>query len=329
MLVRHVRSNLGAFPTIVIGCQGVVRLSPIGLWFKYISNWISSVAQTLLCAPMQKKIPMVSVGMPVRNGAVTLGHAIESILSQTFRDFELIISDNASTDGTADVCAYYAARDPRIRYTRQIENVGASENFLAVLRMAKGPYFLWAACDDTRTPDFLAVNVDFLEKNPAFVGSASCNRFDVPGEHDVGGVSFALEGDLDERIYEFSKNCWRSNGLFYAVFRTCALRRCEIVWGEYLAADWAMIICMANQGKIHRADRGSLVLGVNGLSMKKDFFARVRSRLIEYVFPFYVFRKKVVMLSSGYPLPLKIWLEIWFVVLNMRANIIRLARVFR
>ena len=70
--------------------------------------------------------PKVSIGLPVRNGGRHLGEAIDSILAQTFADFELIISDNASTDDTAAICATYAARDPRVRVIRQERNIGAA-----------------------------------------------------------------------------------------------------------------------------------------------------------------------------------------------------------
>jgi len=92
--------------------------------------------------------PTVSIGMPVYNGERFITEAIDSILAQTFTDFELIISDNASTDGTEAICNVYAARDSRIRYFRQSKNYGALFNFKFVLNEAQGLYFKWAATDD-------------------------------------------------------------------------------------------------------------------------------------------------------------------------------------
>jgi glycosyltransferase involved in cell wall biosynthesis len=92
--------------------------------------------------------PTVSIGMPVYNGERFIREALDSILEQTFTDFELIISDNASTDGTDAICCDYATRDSRIRYLRQNENKGALFNFEFVLNEARGSFFKWAAVDD-------------------------------------------------------------------------------------------------------------------------------------------------------------------------------------
>lgn len=102
------------------------------------------------------KKPAVSIGMPVFNGEKYIRKAIDSLLAQIFSDFELIISDNASTDGTAAICREYAANDSRIRYIRQPENIGAENNFKYVLRESVGEYFMWAACDDSWSPDWIS-----------------------------------------------------------------------------------------------------------------------------------------------------------------------------
>jgi len=102
-------------------------------------------------------IPAVSIGMPVYNGEAYIREALDSLLGQTFIDFELIISDNASTDGTEIICRGYASGDSRIRYVRQDRNVGAVGNFEFVLNEARGEYFMWAAHDDLQgSEDYLA-----------------------------------------------------------------------------------------------------------------------------------------------------------------------------
>lgn len=102
-----------------------------------------------------KQKPQVSIGMPVYNGAKFIREALDSLLAQTFTDFELTISDNASTDGTEAICREYAAKDQRIRYVRQPENLGAAANFRFVLDEAVGEYFMWAAADDLWVPNFI------------------------------------------------------------------------------------------------------------------------------------------------------------------------------
>ena len=116
-------------------------------------------------AEENKHVPKVSIGMPVYNGEKFIAKALDSLLGQTFTDFELIISDNASTDRTPDICTEYANRDKRIRYIRQGRNHGAIWNWEYVLRQAKGEYFMWAAHDDTRNPDCLSKYVEVLNSN--------------------------------------------------------------------------------------------------------------------------------------------------------------------
>lgn len=94
------------------------------------------------------EIDLVSIGMPVYNAASCIRESLESLLGQSYKNFELIISDNASTDNTEKICRSYAKKDKRIRYIRQKENIGAVNNFNFVLKEAQGKYFMWAADDD-------------------------------------------------------------------------------------------------------------------------------------------------------------------------------------
>jgi glycosyltransferase involved in cell wall biosynthesis len=129
---------------------------------------------------VEQTIPRVSIGMPVHNGEQQLRQAIESLLAQTFEDFELIISDNASTDKTQMICEEYVIKDSRIRYIRQDHNQGAVENFKTVLRHSRSIYFMWAAHDDTWENNFIKFIYDHLESNKD-VGLAFCwyNLVDV------------------------------------------------------------------------------------------------------------------------------------------------------
>jgi glycosyltransferase involved in cell wall biosynthesis len=114
-------------------------------------------------------VPTVSVGLPVFNGEQYVAEAIESILGQSFEDFELLIQDNASTDDTEEICRAFAQKDPRVQYVRNQSNVGAIPNFNLVFKRARGRYFKWAAHDDICAPDFLRLCVEVLEKEPEVV----------------------------------------------------------------------------------------------------------------------------------------------------------------
>ena len=104
---------------------------------------------------LTERVATVSIGMPVYNGAKYIREALDSLLMQTFCDFELVISDNASTDDTQAICEMYARKDPRIRYWRAANNRGASLNFQFVLDQAKGEFFMWAAADDRWDGDWV------------------------------------------------------------------------------------------------------------------------------------------------------------------------------
>jgi glycosyltransferase involved in cell wall biosynthesis len=114
-------------------------------------------------------LPEVSIGLPVYNGARHLEEAVESLLRQTFSDFELIISDNASTDDTGKICKALASRDERIRYVRQPRNIGAVRNFDFVAHAARGTFLKWASANDWCPPTMLEKCVDVLRRDEGTV----------------------------------------------------------------------------------------------------------------------------------------------------------------
>ena len=113
--------------------------------------------------------PRLSIGLPVYNGEDYLAESLEALLGQTYEDFELIISDNASTDGTADICRRYARQDSRICYFRQSRNLGASPNHNFVIKQARGELFKLASDDDLYGRDLLKRCIDMLDECPHYV----------------------------------------------------------------------------------------------------------------------------------------------------------------
>lgn len=118
---------------------------------------------------MTNNSPRLSIGLPVYNGEKFVREAIESLLAQSFEDFELIICDNASTDKTEEICRAYAALDLRIRYYRNETNIGCACNFNRVFELSSGEYFKWAASDDLHAEDFLARCIEILDQDPSVV----------------------------------------------------------------------------------------------------------------------------------------------------------------
>lgn len=120
-----------------------------------------------------RPIARVSIGLPVWNGEDFIGQALDSLLTQSFSDFELIIADNASTDGTEAICRSYAAADPRIRYYRNAQNIGLQANTQKVLDLATAPYFMWACHDDLWDSSYVAKLVQELDGSDSLVLAGS------------------------------------------------------------------------------------------------------------------------------------------------------------
>lgn len=118
---------------------------------------------------MNEDTPRVSIGLAVYNGEKFLEKAIDSILAQTYTDFELILSDNASSDATEEICKEYAAKDKRIRYHRNAENIGGANNENQTFRMSRGEFFRWAAHDDVCAPELIEKCIAVLDQEPSVV----------------------------------------------------------------------------------------------------------------------------------------------------------------
>jgi glycosyltransferase involved in cell wall biosynthesis len=122
-----------------------------------------------IAASGQAFTPKVSIGMPVYDGEAFLVDALDTLVSQTFTDFELIISDNCSSDGTESICREYANKDDRIVYVRQAHNIGPAANFRFVLDQAIGEYFMWAASDDYQNCRLVQSLLDVLSNDARVV----------------------------------------------------------------------------------------------------------------------------------------------------------------
>jgi glycosyltransferase involved in cell wall biosynthesis len=248
-----------------------------------------------------RTIPTVSIGMPVFNGEQSIRVALDSLLEQSYSDFELIISDNASTDGTEQICREYAARDQRISYVRQQTNLGAEANFKYVLHEASGEYFMWAACDDTYSPDFVELNCKWLSENQEYVASTSPSGYEGRSMDNQNLESFALDGEMFERFLRFFDYCWISHGIFYSLVRTNVLRGCEVIGLRFLAVDWAVDLYLASNGKINRTKGGYVIFGVKGISRSSDAYKIFRSDVIELLLPFYRLTRYVINLTVDFP----------------------------
>jgi glycosyltransferase involved in cell wall biosynthesis len=196
--------------------------------------------------------PTISFGLPVYNGALYLRRALDDILAQTYTDFELIISDNASTDATAQIIREYAKRDPRIRRYRQKINIGVGNNWTFVAEQARGKFFKWVSANDEYEPTLTADCLAVMERDPTVVLCYGRTQF-----IDLGGArmglypeDFAADSTSPlERYRTVRKYLNLCTPLQAGVIRRDALRRCRYL-GNYRDSDRVLIAGLALEGRI-------------------------------------------------------------------------------
>ena len=196
--------------------------------------------------------PMVSIGLPVYNGEAYLRQALDSILAQTFGEFELIISDNASNDRTEMICREYAAIDTRIRYHRQTRNRGVTWNFRQVVLLSSGKYFLWTSHDDLLAPSYVDRCVALLEHNPSVV---LC--YSDPVNIDEAGARFEpgcpLKADLARPHQRFRELIGLSHNCvaLFGMIRADVLKKTSI-HGDFSDGDRCVLVELALLGDFHQ-----------------------------------------------------------------------------
>ena len=204
-------------------------------------------------------MPRVSIGLPVYNGENFIREAIEGILAQSFQDWELIISDNASTDATPEICQACVKADRRIHYHRQEKNLGAIPNYNFVFEKSSGEYFKWSAHDDLIGPAFLDHCVEALDRNPEVVLS-----FPEIGYADENGKLLRrVQGDLSirasnpgERMAAFVKMQAQSTDLFWTIFgliRADALRATGL-FDTFVASDRVLLMRLLLRGQFQQVE---------------------------------------------------------------------------
>lgn len=218
----------------------------------------------------------MSVGMPVFNGGATVERAIASIRAQTLSDFELIVSDNASTDDTEAICRRHAAADARVQYTRQSPALSGFDNFRYVLGGARASYFMWLAADDHARPTLLERAAALLDVQRDVVCCVPRVLFVEPnGATSPAAGTYPLLGSVRENLCRYLHNPI-DNSRFYGVFRRHVLER-VMPPHEYYGFDWTVAA-------------GSLLSGGHGeldeVLLLRDASDRMKYvRLIDACFP--------------------------------------------
>jgi glycosyltransferase involved in cell wall biosynthesis len=191
--------------------------------------------------------PLVTVGMPVRNGGRMFAAALQSVLKQDHANLEILVSDNGSTDETAVIAQAAAAADPRVVYTRQPTFLRAFDNLMSLVPLARGKYFMWAAHDDLRSPDFISTLLRGFEATDVLL---SFGDLEIMTVHGSAGVRKAYDFDATGlgRISRIRKQALMECYHIYGLWRTDALAALPKVYCQWWA-DLPMMMAAAAVGR--------------------------------------------------------------------------------
>lgn len=179
---------------------------------------------------MEEKLEFITIGMPVFNDIDFIEASLLSILNQTFENFRLIISDDGSSDGSADICKQYAEKDKRITYIRQPQNLGISKNMEFLLTKADTPYFMWAGDDDLYHKDFIKTHVTSLSASPEAI--VSFNRYELIDDKSFSYKVIDANYTSNSRFFQLLKFIFIENdGFGYGVFKTDKIKSVKFpIW---------------------------------------------------------------------------------------------------
>jgi len=230
---------------------------------------------------MKNTKPRVSIGLPVYNGERFLEQTLESHLTQTYSDFELIISDNASIDQTEGICCSYAMRDSRIRYFRNRENIGLGRNFNRVFQLSSGEYFKWANADDLCKREYLARCVDLLDTDPTVVLTYARTTFidengNVLDRRDRG---WDLRADDPEERFRYVLFSGHYVNSLYGLIRSSALSNTRLM-ASYPGGDYRILGELSLLGKFYEIPEYLFLRRLHAGASSHDFSNN--ERLMEF-----------------------------------------------
>jgi glycosyltransferase involved in cell wall biosynthesis len=198
---------------------------------------------------MSETSPTISVCLPVYNGERHVRAALDSVLRQTFADLEIVISDNASTDATPEICRKAVANDERVRYFPAEVNRGLAWNFNQAFRRSRGRYIVWLCHDDLMLPEYLERCVKALESDSnSLLCYAQASHIDDAGEVTGPADSINSGGDAspEDRLHAilFDAQCDPIGGLI----RADVLRQTRL-HGGYADSDRVLLAELGLRGR--------------------------------------------------------------------------------
>ena len=239
----------------------------------------------------------ISIGLPIYNGERFLRSKLNSILNQTYSNFELIISDNGSTDNTESICNEFALKDNRIKYFRHLKNNGVTWNFNFVLEKANCDYFMWTAVDDVILPQFIENNLKIFQNTKNYVASICKIQPYEPDDEKINSSKneieysklmkklrnktrsrtiLPIEGTFESKTRLYLKKC--SCQSIYSIFKTDVLKN-SLVKNSFLGNDWAIFLNVLKFGDLavndeilmYEYERGASGKGIISISKQFNF----------------------------------------------------------
>jgi glycosyltransferase involved in cell wall biosynthesis len=293
--------------------------------------------------------PLVSIGVPIYNAEEFLIERINSLVNQTYKNLEIIISDNASSDSSQKICEEFTKKDIRIKYIRQKKNMGAMWNFLYVLKNANGKYFTWAAADDLMLPEYLENNILILEaKKDIACCTSQLELFGPQTDYLKTKKSdsyiekikkkilqrygylntFPTNGNYKKRLRQYFKKA-RHNQIFYSVYRTEQIKKC-VVEDPFILHDNATIVNILEFGNLYVVEEKLMKTYDSGVS--RDGLNKVSAQMehgnLGKIFPYYQYTTwcfqrlgwKLFVKNIGYFLKMNVLgsISVIIAILNIR-----------
>jgi glycosyltransferase involved in cell wall biosynthesis len=264
--------------------------------------------------------PFVSIGLPVYNGERFLSQALDSLLEQDYDNFEIIISDNASTDATAQISAEYAGKHTKIRYYRHESTIWATGNFNHVFNLSSAEYFLWASHNMYWDRRYLTRCMEMFHSSDNLVlAGAVCNSIDMKNQLIFVDKGLSTVGSKpSERFIKYMSSLYNQvtvNGIFYGIYKRSALCRVMPML-QVIANDHLMLAQLSLEGEYFTIQEPLITKRQGGMSatlktiaagekINNPFFITVPFLIRE------ILLQKIIYHSKNISTPKKIKLSIW------------------
>ena len=273
----------------------------------------------------------ISIGMSVYNEEKFVGRMIKSILSQTYKNYELIISDDCSTDQTNQICKYYEKIDDRIKFYSQTKNLGVPKNLEFLLQKSKFNYFIYLAGDDIISENYLEENLNNLLSNPESSCSAGCHIWE---DQDIkkDKICFEIKGNLYQKLNNFLSNSLNATAMNFALYRTEIMRKCPDLHLKFYGHDWKIMTNALRYGNFLRAQNSLITLGRGGISSTPEFMKNQENKLIEKFLPLYEFSSyfiKSFLLNNKISFINRSILSLKLIKLNLYLSYMKITNIFR